>query len=51
MAIDASAKRQSGKLGVPLAGDDGEAVRVAARLVRDAGCELVVGNLAASASF
>ena len=51
-AIDASAKRLSGKLGVPLAGDDAEAVQVAAQLVRDAGCEpVVVGNLAAATSF
>ncbi len=51
-AIDASAKRLSGKLGVPLAGDDAEAVQLAAQLVRDAGCEpVVVGNLAAATSF
>jgi 8-hydroxy-5-deazaflavin:NADPH oxidoreductase len=51
-AVAASAGRQSGKLGVPLAGDDAEAVQVAAQLVRDAGCEpLVVGNLAAASSF
>ena len=51
-AIDASAKRQSGKLGVPIAGDDADAVQVVARLVRDAGCEpVVVGNLAAATSF
>ena len=51
-AIDASAKRQSGKLGVPLAGDDAEAVQVDAQLVRDAGCEpVVVGDLAVATSF
>ena len=51
-AVAASAGRQSGKLGVPVAGDDAEAVQVAAQLVRDAGCEpLVVGNLAAASSF
>lgn len=51
-AVAASAGRQSGKLSVPLAGDDAQAVRVAAQLVRDAGCEpVVVGNLAAAARF
>jgi predicted dinucleotide-binding enzyme len=51
-AVAASAGRQSGKLGVPLAGDDTAAVEVAAQLVRDAGCEPVVaGNLAAARGF
>lgn len=51
-AVEASAGRQSGKLGVPLAGDDAQAVQVTARLVRDAGCEpVVVGRLAAGALF
>lgn len=51
-AVEASAGRRSGKLGVPLAGDDAEAVRVAAQLVRDAGCEpVIVGDLAAARSF
>jgi predicted dinucleotide-binding enzyme len=51
-AVAASAGRQSGKLAVPVAGDDAEAVQVAAQLVRDAGSEpLVVGNLAAASSF
>jgi 8-hydroxy-5-deazaflavin:NADPH oxidoreductase len=51
-AVAASAGRQSDKLAVPVAGDDAEAVQVAAQLVRDAGCEpLVVGNLAAASSF
>jgi len=51
-AVAASAGRQSGKLGVPLAGDDTQAVRVAAQLVRDAGCEpVVVGNLTAATRF
>lgn len=44
-AVEASAARASGKLGVPVAGDDREAVRIAEGLVRDAGCEpVVVGN-------
>jgi 8-hydroxy-5-deazaflavin:NADPH oxidoreductase len=51
-AVDASARRATGKLGVPIAGDDREAVQVAAQLVRDAGCEpVVVGDLAAARSF
>jgi predicted dinucleotide-binding enzyme len=51
-AIAASASRQSDKLGVPLAGDDAQAIQVAAQLVRDVGCEPVVaGNLAAARSF
>lgn len=51
-AVAASAGRQSGKLGVPLAGDDTQAVQVAAQLVRDAGCEpVVVGNLTAATRF
>ena len=51
-AVAASARKQSGKLGVPIAGDDAGAVRVAAQLARDAGCEpVVVGNLAAAVSF
>jgi hypothetical protein len=51
-AVAASARRQSGKLGVPLAGNDAGAIRVAAQLVRDAGCEpVVVGDLAAAVSF
>jgi 8-hydroxy-5-deazaflavin:NADPH oxidoreductase len=51
-AIAASARRQGGKLGVSLAGDDAQAVQVAAELVRDAGCEpVVVGDLAAASRF
>lgn len=51
-AVAASAGRQGGKLGVPLAGDDAQAVQLAARLVRDAGCEpVVVGDLAAADRF
>ena len=50
--VEASFKHEREKLGVPLAGDDAEAVQVAAQLVRDAGCEpVIVGNLAACKSF
>jgi predicted dinucleotide-binding enzyme len=51
-AADASFKRQSEKLGVPLASDDAEAMQVVAQLVRDAGCEpVIVGDLTAAKSF
>ncbi len=40
------------RLGVPLASDDQDALRIAAQLVRDAGCEpVIVGDLAAAESF
>jgi predicted dinucleotide-binding enzyme len=51
-AVESSAKRQREKLGVPLAGDDAGAMEMAARLVRDAGCEpVIVGNLSAATAF
>lgn len=51
-AIAASPRRARGKLAVPLAGDDTDALRVAEQLVRDANCDpLVVGNLAAGKRF
>jgi predicted dinucleotide-binding enzyme len=51
-AIEASAAGRSTPLAVPLAGDDREAVEMAAQLVRDAGCDpLVVGDLGAARSF
>jgi predicted dinucleotide-binding enzyme len=50
--VEASFKHEREKLGVPLTGDDAEAVQVAAQLVREAGCEpVIVGNLAACKSF
>jgi predicted dinucleotide-binding enzyme len=50
--IGASAKGRRERLGVPLASDDPEAMRIAADLVRDAGCApLEVGNLAAARCF
>ena len=46
------AHRAGDKIAVPLAGDDKEALAVAARLVTDAGFEpVIVGNLAAGKSF
>jgi predicted dinucleotide-binding enzyme len=51
-SVEASAAGRGARLGVPLASDDEEALRVAERLVRDAGCEpVVVGDLAAARSF
>jgi len=51
-SAEASAGRREDKLGVPLAGDDAEAVRIAAQLVRDAGCEpVIVGDLSTAARF
>lgn len=51
-AVEASAARRTGKLGVPLASDDPQALQIAATLVVDAGCEpVIVGNLAAGRSF
>jgi len=50
--VEASFKHQRETLGVPLAGDDAEAMQIATQLVRDAGCEpVIVGNLAACKSF
>jgi predicted dinucleotide-binding enzyme len=51
-AVEASFKRADRKLGVPIASDDAEALILAARLVRDAGCEPVeVGKLADARGF
>ena len=51
-SVEASAAGRSARLGVPIASDDKDALRVAERLVRDAGCEpVVVGDLAAARSF
>jgi len=50
--VEASFKHEREKLGVPLAGDDAEAMQIATQLVRDAGCEpVIVGNLAACKGF
>ncbi len=46
------AHRAGEKIGIPLAGDDAEAVKTAVRLVRDAGHEpVVVGGLARAREF
>lgn len=51
-AVEASFKRQSNKLAVPVAGDDKEAVGIAAQLVKDAGCiPVLVGDLSTGVKF
>jgi 8-hydroxy-5-deazaflavin:NADPH oxidoreductase len=46
------AHRKGDQIGIPLAGDDPEAVKVAARLVRDAGFDpAIVGKLARGKAF
>jgi predicted dinucleotide-binding enzyme len=51
-AVEASARRATDKLGVPIASDDAQALQVAEQLVRDVGCDpVVVGNLAAARLF
>jgi predicted dinucleotide-binding enzyme len=51
-SAEASFNRGSSRLGVPLASDDTEALRIAAQLTRDAGCEpVIVGNLSSSSKF
>jgi predicted dinucleotide-binding enzyme len=51
-SAEASFNRRSDKLGVPLAGDDADAMKIAEQLVRDAGCEpVVVGDLATASRF
>ena len=43
----ATAHEQPGKIGMPIAGDDKQAIEVASRLVRDIGYEpVLVGGLA-----
>jgi 8-hydroxy-5-deazaflavin:NADPH oxidoreductase len=51
-ALASEAHRKGEKIGVPLAGDDKQALDVAQQLVRDAGFEpLVVGGLSTAKSF
>lgn len=50
--VETSASTAGGRIGMPIASDDAAAMRVAAELVRDAGCDpVIVGNLAAAAIF
>lgn len=52
VSMRSEAHRAGEKLGIPLAGDDPEALQVAVRLVRDAGFEpVVVGGLARAKDF
>jgi 8-hydroxy-5-deazaflavin:NADPH oxidoreductase len=51
-SLRSEAHRAGEKIGVPLAGDDKEALAVAAQLVRDAGFEpVIVGGLASAKEF
>ncbi|MDQ2150145.1 NADPH-dependent F420 reductase [Alcaligenaceae bacterium C4P045] len=51
-AVRASATSSNGRLGVPLASNDQDALQIAAQLIRDAGCEPVItGNLATARKF
>jgi predicted dinucleotide-binding enzyme len=50
--LETEAHRQNDRVGIPLAGDDAEAVEVAARLVRDAGLDpVIVGALERGKEF
>jgi 8-hydroxy-5-deazaflavin:NADPH oxidoreductase len=50
--LERDANRAGGKLAIPLAGDDAQALKVAQRLVRDAGFDpVVVGGLARAREF
>ncbi|MCP5472373.1 MAG: NADPH-dependent F420 reductase [Steroidobacteraceae bacterium] len=50
--VETSATRSAGRIGMPIASDDAAAMQVAARLVRDAGCDpVIVGNLTAASVF
>jgi 8-hydroxy-5-deazaflavin:NADPH oxidoreductase len=52
MSVVNDAHRAGERIGVPLASDDGAAMEVAARLVRDAGFEpVVVGGLDKAKTF
>lgn len=50
--VESSGTRAGGRIGMPIASDDAQAMQVATGLVRDAGCDpVVVGNLAAAVAF
>ncbi|WP_049620631.1 NADPH-dependent F420 reductase [Frateuria defendens] len=50
--VESSGTRAGGRIGMPIASDDAQALQVAAGLVRDAGCDpVVVGNLASAVAF
>jgi len=51
-AVEASFNRKNNKLAVPLAGNDKEAVEIAAQLIIDAGCvPIIVGDLSTGVKF
>jgi predicted dinucleotide-binding enzyme len=50
--LESESHRDGDRVGIPLAGDDREAVETAARLVRDAGFDpVIVGELARGKEF
>jgi len=50
--LESEAHRKGDRVGIPLAGDDPDALEIAARLVRDAGFDpVVVGSLARGKEF
>ncbi|QGY32417.1 NADPH-dependent F420 reductase [Pantoea cypripedii] len=50
--VASSARGTGERIGMPIASDDARAIKLAAQLVRDAGCDPVItGNLASAASF
>ena len=50
--LQSEAHRRGDRVGIPLAGDDPDALGTAARLVRDAGFDpVIVGSLAKGTSF
>jgi len=50
--LESEAHRSGDRLGIPLAGDDRDALEVASRLVRDAGFDpVIVGDLARGREF
>jgi 8-hydroxy-5-deazaflavin:NADPH oxidoreductase len=50
-AMASEAHRAGEKIGVPIAGDDSEAMKIADKLVRDAGFEPVAVSLARAREF
>jgi len=50
--LESSEARAGGRIGMPIASNDAQAMQVAASLVNDAGCDpVIVGNLASAVAF
>ncbi|WP_223527470.1 NADPH-dependent F420 reductase [Pseudomonas sp. GL-R-19] len=50
--VETSGTRAGGRIGMPIASDDAQAVATAAELVRAAGCDpIITGNMASSVAF